>query len=194
MTGAHDTLLTLRDDNIQGLDPRWDEVLLSMSKNPSNEFLESLYKLRTRESDQLKTISELYDMENHQKTAVPKYQKLETMVKRSLDQKLRLRNFDAGHGRIESPKRIGRESLVLKEEKVFVASGKKKASVRKETNAVSGMRVTIVHKNLTTMQPHNAATPSEPSLSRGPTVSRKRNIRGKSNHGAILRPPCIDVI
>ena len=39
----------------------------------------------------------------------------------------------------------------------------KKASVRKETNAVSGMRVTIVSKK----PEHNAATPCEPTLSRG---------------------------
>ena len=37
--------------------------------------------------------------------------------------------------------------MALKEEKVHVASGKKKASVRRETSAVSGMRVTIVHQN-----------------------------------------------
>ena len=35
--------------------------------------------------------------------------------------------------------------MALKEEKVPVTSGKKKASVRKETNAVSDIRVTIVH-------------------------------------------------
>ena len=33
---------------------------------------------------------------------------------------------------------------MLKEEEVFVTSGEKKGSVRRETNAVSGMRVTIV--------------------------------------------------
>ena len=32
----------------------------------------------------------------------------------------------------------------VKEEEVFVTSGKKKGSVRRETTAVSGMRVTIV--------------------------------------------------
>ena len=68
-------------------------------KNPSDDILESLYKLRIRESAQLKTVLELYDTEIHQKTSVPNYQKLKTMVKRSIDQKLRLRNFDAGHGR-----------------------------------------------------------------------------------------------
>ena len=37
---------------------------------------------------------------------------------------------------------------------------------------------------------HTAATPSEPALSRGRSVSRKRSIRSKSNHGSILRQPC----
>ena len=70
-----------------------------MSKIPSDDVLESLYKLRIRESDQLKTVLELYDMEIHQKISMPNNQKLKTMVKRSLDQKLSIRNFDARHGK-----------------------------------------------------------------------------------------------
>ena len=76
--------------------------------------------------------------------------------------------------------------MALKEEKVSVISGKKKTSVRKETNAVSSMRVTIVPKKTD----HNAATPSEPSFSRGRSVSKERSIQGRSNHGVILRQPC----
>ena len=84
VTGAHDTVLdsadlfsvTLRDDNIQEFDARWDDVLLFMSKIPSDDILESLYKLRIRESAQLKTVLELYDMEIHQKISMPNYQKL----------------------------------------------------------------------------------------------------------------------
>ena len=87
--------VTLRDDNVQEFDTRWDEVLLSMSQIPSDDVLESLYRLRICESDPLKTVFELYDME-------PNYQKLKTMVKRRKEQKLRLRNFDARHGRIET--------------------------------------------------------------------------------------------
>ena len=49
--------------------------------------------------------------------------------------------------------------MALKEEKVFATSGKKKASVRKETNAVSGMRVTIVPKNQYTLPPHLLSQP-----------------------------------
>ena len=37
---------------------------------------------------------------------------------------------------------------------------------------------------------HKAATPSDSSVQRGRSVPRKRSIRGKSNHGAILRQPC----
>ena len=95
-------LFTLCGYNIQEFDTRWDEVLLSMSKISSDEILESLYKLRIRVSDQLKTVLELYDMEIHQKISVPNHKKLKTVVKRTKDQKLRLRNFDARHGRIES--------------------------------------------------------------------------------------------
>ena len=110
VTGVHDAVLdyadlfsvNLHDDNIQEFDTRWDEVPLSMTKIPSDEILESLYKLRIRKSDQLKNVLELYDMEIHQKISMPNYQKLKTMVKRSINQKLRLRNFDARYGRIES--------------------------------------------------------------------------------------------
>ena len=71
-----------------------------MIKIPLDDVPDSLYKLRIRESDQLKTVLELYDMEIHQKISMPHYQKLKTMVKRSIDLKLRLRNFDARNERI----------------------------------------------------------------------------------------------
>ena len=60
---------------------------MSMTKIPHDDILEGLYKLRIREFEQLKTVLELYDMDIHQKTSVPNYQKLKTMVKRSIDQK-----------------------------------------------------------------------------------------------------------
>ena len=78
------------------------KVLLSKSKTPSDDVFESLLKLRPRESEQLKTVLELYDMEIHQKRSMPGYQQLKTMVKRSIDWKLRLRNFDARNERIET--------------------------------------------------------------------------------------------
>ena len=61
VTGAHDTILdyvdffsiTLRNDNVQDFDTRWDEFLLSVTKIPSDDVLEILCKLRIRHSDQL---------------------------------------------------------------------------------------------------------------------------------------------
>ena len=101
VTGAHDAVLdsadlfsvTLRDDNVQEFDTIWAEILLSMSKIPSDDVLESLFKLRIRESAQLKTVVELYDMEIHQKILMPNKKKLKAMVKRSKDQKTTITNF-----------------------------------------------------------------------------------------------------
>ena len=95
-------IVVLRNDDIQEFDTRRDEILLSMSKIPPDDVLESLYKLSIRESDLLKTELELYDLESHQNISKPEYQKLKTMVKRRNDQKLRLRIFDARFERIET--------------------------------------------------------------------------------------------
>ena len=94
--------ITLRNDNVQEIDTRWDEILLSMTKMPSDDVLECLYKLRIRESEKLKTVLELYKMEIHLKISMPNCQKLKTLVKRCIEQKLQLRNFDAKHGRIKT--------------------------------------------------------------------------------------------
>ena len=62
--------------------------------------------------------------------------------------------------------------MAWKEEKVLVSSGKRKACVRKETNAPSGKGVTIVHKNQNTTPPHFLSHPShEAEVCRGKEVS-----------------------
>ena len=73
-----------------------------MTQIPSDEILESLYKLRIRESEKLKTVLELYNMEIHQKKAGPDYHRLKTMVKRSTEQNLRIKNFEARNGSYET--------------------------------------------------------------------------------------------
>ena len=127
-------------------------------------------------------------MEIHQKTSIPNYQKLKTMVKNG-----NIRNSvyetlapSTGELNLDQCQRVERYCQALKEEKVCVFSGKKKASVRK------GDQCSFWHESNDRAQKpeHTAATPSEPALSRGRSVSRKRSIRGKSNHGSILRQPC----
>ena len=70
-------------------------------ENPSDDILEGLYKVRIRESEKLKTVLELYNMEIHQKKAGPDYHRLKTMVKRSVEQSLRMKNFEARNGNYE---------------------------------------------------------------------------------------------
>ena len=72
-----------------------------MTKIPHDDILEGLYKLRIRESEKLKTVLELYIMEIHQKKAGPDFHKLKTMVKRSIQQNQRIKNFEARNGRNE---------------------------------------------------------------------------------------------
>ena len=72
-----------------------------MTKIPSDDIFEGLYKLRIRESVKLKTVLELYDLEIHQKNAGPDYHRLKTMVKRSIEQDSRNRNFGARNGNYE---------------------------------------------------------------------------------------------
>ena len=83
----------LRNDDIQEFDSKWDGISLSMTKIPPDDILEGLYKLRIRESEKLKTVLELYDLEIHQKKIGPDYHRLITMVKRSIDQDTRNKNF-----------------------------------------------------------------------------------------------------
>ena len=73
-----------------------------MTQIPSADIMESLYKLRIRESEKLKTVLEIYKMEIHQKKAGPDYHRLKTMVKRSIEQNLRTKNFEARNGRFET--------------------------------------------------------------------------------------------
>ena len=117
VTGAHDTVLdyadvfsiTLCNDDVQEFDTRWDEILLSICKNHTDEVWESLDKLRIHGFAQFKTVLELYELEIHQRESKLHYQKMKTMVKRSIDQKTRSRNFEARNERMRNRSR-GKES------------------------------------------------------------------------------------
>ena len=72
-----------------------------MSKILPDDILEGMYKLRTRESEKLKTELELYDLEIHQKKLGPDYHRLKIMVKRSIEQDIRNKNFGTWNGNYE---------------------------------------------------------------------------------------------
>ena len=103
VTGIHDSVenyadlftISLRNDVVQEFDSKWDGIFLSMTKIPPDDILEGLYTLRIRESEKLKTVLELYDLEIHQKKLGPDYHRLKTMVKRSIEQDIRNKNSGA---------------------------------------------------------------------------------------------------
>ena len=109
VTGANDSVenytdlstIVLRNDDIQEFDSQWDGILLSMTKIPLDEILEGLYKLTIRESEKLKTVLELYDLQTNQKKLGPDYHRLKTIVKRSIEQEIRNKNFGARNGNYE---------------------------------------------------------------------------------------------
>ena len=58
--------------------------------------------MRTRGSDQPKTVLVTHEQDIEQHNSQPSYQKLRTMVKRCSDQNIRIRNFEARNERIET--------------------------------------------------------------------------------------------
>ena len=106
VTGANDSVenyadlftIGLRNDDVQEFDSKCDGILWSMTKIPPDDILDGLYKLRIRESEKLKTVLELYDLQIHQKKLGPDYHRLKTMVKRSIEQDIRNKSFGARNG------------------------------------------------------------------------------------------------
>ena len=148
VTGANDSVenyadlftIALSNDDIQEFDSKWDGILLSMTKIPPDDILEGLYKLGIRESEKLKTVLELYNMEIHQKKAGPDYHRLKTMVKRSIEQNLRIKNFEARNGNYERNavvKNQETKTAWTKNSRRLLAVEKPTDSVLKETIAVS---------------------------------------------------------
>ena len=74
-----------------------------ISEVPNDSILGSLFQMRIRESDQLKTVLAMYDEEINQDRSKPTCQKLKkTTEKRHFDQKIWTRNVDVRNERIET--------------------------------------------------------------------------------------------
>ena len=93
--------ITLHGDDVQEFDTRWGRSF-AIGPTPSDDIQENLCKMRAHVSDQLKTVLALYEQEIDQHNSQPNYQKLKTMVRRCVDQKIRARNVEARNERIET--------------------------------------------------------------------------------------------
>ena len=199
VTGANDSVenyadvftIFLRKDDIQEFDSKWDGILLSMTKIPPDDILEGLYKERIRESQKLKTVKELYNMEIHQKKIGPDYHRLKTMLKRSIEQDLRNKNFGARNGNYETNVVDKNHGTIQREQRTpgdcwqWKANGQcskgDNCSFRHDDNK----RAKITPLN---PSPHSFMQQNERN------ASRTRSPRGKSPSGRMSRWPCKDYL
>ena len=183
--------VVLRNDDFQEFDSKWDEILLSMTQIPSNDILESLYKLRIRESEKLKTVLELYNMEIHQKKARPDYHRLTTMVKRSIEQNLRMNNFEARNGNYETSAVVKNQRAKQREQRSLGDCWQWKASGQ----CSKGDSCSFQHdmsKRAKSTQPNSS--PRSSTQQNVKNASRTRSPRGRSPGGKMARLPCKDYL
>ena len=199
VTGTHDSVenytdlftIVLRNDDIQEFDSKWDGILLSMTKIPPDDILEGLYKLRIRESEKLKTVLELYDLETHQKKLGPDYHRLKTMVKRSIEQEIRNKNFGNRIGNFEKNAVVKNQGTKQRVQRILGDCW------QWETNGqcVKGDNCSFRHD----VNKRGKSSPSNPSPNsfmrqNERKSSRTRSPRGKSPSGRMSRWPCKDYL
>ena len=107
VTGSHDSVenfadlftTSLRNDDIQEFDSKWDGILLmSMTKIPLDEISEGLYKLRnTRVWETQDRIGIVWPGDSSEEVR-PDYHRMKTMVKRSIEQEIRNKIFGIRNG------------------------------------------------------------------------------------------------
>ena len=181
--------IILRNDDIQEFDSKWDGILLSMTKIPHDDILEGLYKLRIRESEKLKTVLELYDLETHQKKLEPDYHRLKTMVKRSIEQEIRNNNFGSRNGHFEKNAVVKNQGTKQRVQRILGDCW------QWETNGqcVKGDNCSFRHD----VNKRGKSSPSNPSPNsfmrqNERKSSRTRSPRGRSPSGGTSRWPCKD--
>ena len=160
-----------------------------MTQIPSDEILESLYQLKIRESEKLKTVLELYDLEIHHKKIGPDYHRLKTVVKRRIEQDTQNNNFGARNGNYErnavvkNPGTKQRVQRILGDCWQWETNGQcvkgNNCSFRHDINKRGKMKQSNTSPNSFMQQNERKA-------------SRTRSPRGKSPSGRMSRWPCKD--
>ena len=162
-----------------------------MIKIPPDDILEGLYKLRIRESEKLKTVLEMYDLETHQKKLGPDYHRLKAMVKRSIEQEIRNKNFGARSGNFEKNAVVKNQGTKQRVKRIRGDCWQWEANGQ----CVKGDNCSFRHD----INKRGKSSPSNPSQNsfmqqseRKP--SRTRSLKGKSPSGRMSRWPCEDYL
>ena len=194
-TGANDSVenyadlftVFLRNDDIQ----EFRFKVGHMTQIPSVDILESLYKLRIRESDKLKTVLELYGLEIHQKKAGPDYHRLKTIVKRSIEQYLRNRNFGARNGNYEKNAVVKNQRTKQRGQRILGDCWQWESNGQCSKGDNCSFRHDM-NKRTKSTQPN--LCPSSSTRQSVKNESRTRSPRGSSTSGKMARQPCKDYL
>ena len=197
VTGANDAVenyadlftVVLRNDDILEFDSKCDEIVLSMTQIPSDDILESLYKLRIRVSKKLKTVLELYDLEIHQKKAGLDNHRLKTMVKRSIEQNLRMNSFEARNGIFETSTVVKNPWMKQREQRSLGDCWLWKADGQCSKGDNCSFRHDMNKRAKSTQPNSSPRTSTQQSVK---NASRTRSPRGRSPSGKMARLQCKD--
>ena len=199
VTGANDSVenyadlftVVLRNDDNQKFDSKWDEILSSMTQIPSDDILERLYKLRIRESEKLQTVLVLYNVEIHQKKAGPDYHRLKTVVKRSIEQEIRNKNFGIRNGNCEKNAVVKNQGTKQRVQRILGDCWQWETNGQCSKGDNCSFRHDI-NKRAKSTQPNPSPRSSTRQNERN--ASRTRSPRGRSPSGKIARLPCKDYL
>ena len=160
------------------------------SQIPSDDILDSLYKLRIRESEKLKTVLELYNLEIHQK-AGPDNHRLKTMAKRSIEQNLRNKKFEARNGNYEKNAVVKNQETKQCEQKSLGDCWQWKANGQCSKGDNCSFPYDTNKRAKSTQSNPSPRSPTQQSVK---NASRTRSPGGRSPSGKMARPPCKDYL
>ena len=155
-----------------------------MTKIPSDDILEGLYKLRIRESEKLKTVLELYDLEIH-------HHRLKTMVKRSIEQDIRNSNFGARNWNYERNAVVKNQETKQRGQRILGDCWQWETNGQCSKGDNRSFRHDI-NKRARMTQPN--PSPNSFMQQDEKKASRTRSLRGKSPSGRMFRWPCKDYL
>ena len=152
--------------------------------------LENLYKLRIRESEKLKTVLELYDLEIHQKKLGLDYHRLKSFVKRCTEQDIR-NNFGIRNGNYEKNAVVKNPGTKQRVQRIIGDCWQWESNGQCFRGDSCSFRHDI-NKGGKMTQPN--PSPSSFMQQNERNASRTRSPRGKSPSGRMARWPCKDYL
>ena len=153
--------------------------------------LTTSWKDCTKVSEKLKTVLELYDLEIHQKKLGSDYHRFKAMVKRIIEQHLRIKNFEARNGNYEKNAVVKNQGTKQREQRTLWDCWQWKANGQCSEGDNCSFRHDINKRGKVT--PSNPFPSSFMQQSERKS-SRTRSPRDRSPSGRMSRWPCKDCL